>query len=57
MNQTSIGETVPDFEVLSTGNKTIKMTDYPGALCRSLFLSERQYPGLYPGRPEFSRQF
>ena len=30
MNQISIGNAIPDFEVLSTGNKTIKLTDYRG---------------------------
>ena len=30
MNPISIGNEVADFEALSTGNKTIKLTDYRG---------------------------
>lgn len=45
MNQTSIGETVPDFEVLSTGNKTIKLTDYQGRYVVLYFYPKDNTPG------------
>ena len=30
MTEIKIGITVPDFEILSTGNKTIKLNNYRG---------------------------
>ena len=30
MTEISIGSAIPDFEAPSTGNKTIKLTDYRG---------------------------
>lgn len=45
MNQISVGETIPDFEALSTGNKTIKLTDYQGRYVVLYFYPKDNTPG------------
>jgi peroxiredoxin Q/BCP len=45
MNTIKIGETVPDFEALSTGNKTIKLTDYRGSYVVIYFYPKDNTPG------------
>jgi len=45
MNQISIGNPVPDFEAPSTGNKTIKLTDYQGHHVVIYFYPKDNTPG------------
>ncbi|MDD5267735.1 MAG: peroxiredoxin [Methylococcales bacterium] len=45
MTQISIGKPVPDFEALSTGNKTIKLTDYQGRHVVIYFYPKDNTPG------------
>lgn len=45
MNQISIGSAIPDFEALSTGNKTIKLTDYRGRYVVIYFYPKDNTPG------------
>ena len=45
MNQISVGESVPDFEALSTGNKTRKLTDYQGRYVVLYFYPKDNTPG------------
>ena len=45
MNQISIGKAIPDFEALSTGNKTIKLTDYRGRYVVIYFYPKDNTPG------------
>jgi peroxiredoxin Q/BCP len=45
MNQLSIGTVIPDFEALSTGNKTIKLTDYRGQFVIIYFYPRDNTPG------------
>ena len=45
MNQISIGTVIPDFEALSTGNKTIKLTDYSGLFVIVYFYPRDNTPG------------
>jgi thioredoxin-dependent peroxiredoxin len=57
MNQISIGETVPDFEVLSTGNKTIKMTDFQGRYVVLYFYPKDNTPGCTQEGQSFRDNF
>jgi len=45
MNPISIGNEVADFEALSTGNKTIKLTDYRGRYVVIYFYPKDNTPG------------
>ena len=45
MNQITIGKPVPDFEALSTGNKSIKLTDYQGRYIVIYFYPKDNTPG------------
>ena len=45
MNQISIGNAIPDFEALSTGNKTVKLTDYRGRYIVIYFYPKDNTPG------------
>jgi thioredoxin-dependent peroxiredoxin len=45
MNNIKTGETVPDFEALSTGNKTIKLADYRGSYVVIYFYPKDNTPG------------
>ena len=45
MNQISTGEAIPDFESLSTGNKTVKLTDYRGRFVVIYFYPKDNTPG------------
>jgi len=45
MTQISIGKSVPDFEAPSTGNKTIKLTDYQGRHVVIYFYPKDNTPG------------
>ena len=45
MSQISIGNAIPDFEALSTGNKTIKLTDYRGRYVIIYFYPKDNTPG------------
>jgi thioredoxin-dependent peroxiredoxin len=45
MNQISIGSAIPDFESLSTGNKTVKLTDYRGRFVVIYFYPKDNTPG------------
>ena len=45
MNQISIGKPVPNFEAPSTGNKTIKLTDYQGQHVVIYFYPKDNTPG------------
>jgi peroxiredoxin Q/BCP len=45
MTQITIGKPVPDFEALSTGNKTIKLTDYQGRHVVIYFYPKDNTPG------------
>ena len=45
MTQITIGKPVPDFEALSTGNKSIKLTDYQGRYIVIYFYPKDNTPG------------
>ena len=45
MTQISIGNAIPDFEALSTGDKTIKLTDYQGRYVVLYFYPKDNTPG------------
>lgn len=45
MTQTNIGSTVPDFEVPSTSNKTVKLADYRGKYVILYFYPKDNTPG------------
>ena len=45
MTQITIGKPVPDFEAHSTGNKTIKLTDYQGRHVVIYFYPKDNTPG------------
>ncbi|MDD5578115.1 MAG: peroxiredoxin [Methylobacter sp.] len=45
MTQINIGSTVPDFEVSSTGNKTVKLADYRGKYVILYFYPKDNTPG------------
>jgi len=45
MTQISIGNAIPDFEAPSTGNKTIKLTDYRGRYVIIYFYPKDNTPG------------
>jgi peroxiredoxin Q/BCP len=45
MTQISIGNAIPDFEALSTGNKTIKLTDYRDRYVVIYFYPKDNTPG------------
>jgi thioredoxin-dependent peroxiredoxin len=45
MNQISIGNAIPDFESLSTGNKTVKLSDYLGRFVVIYFYPKDNTPG------------
>ncbi len=45
MNTIKIGEAVPEFEALSTGNKTITLTDYRGSYVVIYFYPKDNTPG------------
>ncbi|WP_262965670.1 peroxiredoxin [Methylobacter psychrophilus] len=45
MSQISIGTVMPDFEAISTGNKTIKLTDYRGQFVVIYFYPKDNTPG------------
>jgi thioredoxin-dependent peroxiredoxin len=45
MNQTSNGTAIPDFEAMSTGNKTIKLSDYRGRYVVIYFYPKDNTPG------------
>lgn len=45
MSQISIGTFIPDFEAMSTGNKTIKLTDYRGRFVIIYFYPKDNTPG------------
>jgi peroxiredoxin Q/BCP len=45
MNTIKIGDTIPDFEALSTGNKTIKLVDYRGSYVVIYFYPKDNTPG------------
>ncbi|MDD2660391.1 MAG: peroxiredoxin [Methylococcales bacterium] len=45
MNQISTGNAIPDFESLSTGNKTVKLTDYRGRFIVIYFYPKDNTPG------------
>jgi peroxiredoxin Q/BCP len=45
MNTIKIGDAVPDFEALSTGDKTIKLVDYRGSFVVIYFYPKDNTPG------------
>ena len=45
MNPITIGNVIADFEALSTGNKTIKLTDYRGCYVVLYFYPKDNTPG------------
>ncbi|MGR8999416.1 MAG: peroxiredoxin [Gammaproteobacteria bacterium] len=45
MNTIKIGDVAPDFEALSTGNKTIKLVDYRGSFVVIYFYPKDNTPG------------
>ena len=45
MNSLNIGNAIPDFEALSTGNKTVKLTDYRGRFVVIYFYPKDNTPG------------
>ncbi len=45
MTQISIGNAIPEFEALSTGSKTIKLTDYHGRYVVLYFYPKDNTPG------------
>jgi peroxiredoxin Q/BCP len=45
MNTIKLGDAVPDFEALSTGNKTIKLADYRGSYVVIYFYPKDNTPG------------
>jgi peroxiredoxin Q/BCP len=45
MNAITIGDAVPDFEALSTGDKTIKLVDYRGSFVVIYFYPKDNTPG------------
>ena len=45
MNPISTGNTIADFEALSTGNKTVKLTDYRGRYVIIYFYPKDNTPG------------
>jgi peroxiredoxin Q/BCP len=57
MNQISIGTAMPDFEALSTGNKTIKLTDYRGRFVIIYFYPKDNTPGCTQEGQSFRDNF
>lgn len=45
MSAVSIGNPVPDFEAMSTGDKTIKLSDYKGQYVLLYFYPRDNTPG------------
>jgi len=45
MNQINQGNAIPDFEAVSTGSKTIKLTDYRGRYVVIYFYPKDNTPG------------
>ncbi len=45
MSQINVGTVVPDFEAMSTGDKTIKLTDYRGRFVIIYFYPKDNTPG------------
>jgi len=57
MNQISIGTAMPDFEALSTGNKTIKLSDYRGRFVIIYFYPKDNTPGCTQEGQSFRDNF
>lgn len=57
MNQISIGTAMLDFEALSTGNKTIKLTDYRGRFVIIYFYPKDNTPGCTQEGQSFRDNF
>ena len=57
MTQISIGNAMPDFEALSTGNKTIKLTDYRGRFVVIYFYPKDNTPGCTQEGQSFRDNF
>ncbi len=48
------GQAVPDFKIRNDKDEEVSQSDFHGPKCRSIFLSQRQLPGLKEGSNRLS---